>query len=168
WRPRGSYVYPALLICDAASNVSASGGGGSSPGSSGAVICRRVTWLAAGLGFAGSSAIGLTLMAAPGLWMDWFTSDPAVHAAGSLWFRMVGASYGFFGLGLMLYFASQGFGRMQGPLVAGVVRLGITAGGAAWFASLAASLDQVYLAAAAGSVLFGLINAAAVWRARPA
>jgi hypothetical protein len=81
---------------------------------------------------------------------------------------MVGASYGFFGLGLMLYFASQGFGRMQGPLVAGVVRLGITAGGAAWFASQAASLDQVYLAAAAGSVLFGLINAAAVWRARPA
>ncbi|WP_353199181.1 MATE family efflux transporter [Sandarakinorhabdus sp.] len=128
----------------------------------------RVTWLAAGLGFAGSALIGVTLMLAPGLWMDWFTSDPAVHAAGSLWFRMVGGAYGFFGLGLMLYFAAQGFGRMQGPLVAGIVRLSITAGGAAWLAAQAAALDRVYLAAAVGMVMFGLINAAAVWRARPA
>jgi putative MATE family efflux protein len=127
-----------------------------------------VARLAAALGFVGSSAIGLTLWAAPWLWMDIFTTDPAVHAAGSLWFRMVGPSYGFFGLGLMLYFASQGLGRMQGPLIAGIIRLSITAGGAAWFASRAASLDQVYLAAAVGSALFGVINAAAVWRARPA
>ncbi|WP_353216363.1 MATE family efflux transporter [Sandarakinorhabdus sp.] len=127
----------------------------------------RTAWLAAGLAFAGSMVIGLVLMAAPGLWMDWFTADPAVHAAGSLWFHRVGPSYGFFGLGLMLYFASQGFGRMRGPLLAGIVRLAVTAGGAAWLASQAAALDQLYLAAAAGSVMFGLINMAAVWRARP-
>lgn len=125
-----------------------------------------VARLAALLGFAGSSLIGITLALAPGLWMDRFTTDPGVHAAGSLWFRIVGPSYGFFGLGLMLYFASQGLGRMRGPLLAGIVRLSVTAGGAAWLATRAAPLDQLYGAAAAGAVLFGLINAVAVWRAR--
>lgn len=123
--------------------------------------------LAGALGFAGSAAIGMVLAIAPGLWMDWFTQDPQVHAAGSLWFRLVGPVYAVFGLGLMLYFACQGFGRMQGPLVAGISRLGITAGGAAVLAGQAAPLAQVYAAAAAGTLCFGLINAAAVWRARP-
>lgn len=126
-----------------------------------------VTRLAGGLGFVGSSAIGLTLWAAPGLWMDQFTTDPAVHATGSLWLRTVGPSYGFFGLGLMLYFAAQGLGRMRGPLLAGIARLSVTAGGAAWLATRTAPLEQLFLAAAAGSVIFGAINSVAVWRARP-
>lgn len=140
---------------------------GAASGAGNHARASAVARLAAGLGFVGSSAIGLTLWAAPSLWMDLFTTDPAVHAAGSLWFRIVGPSYGFFGLGLMLYFAAQGLGRMQGPLIAGIARLSVTAGGAAWLATRAAPLDQLFLAAAAGSVLFGLINAVAVWRARP-
>lgn len=126
----------------------------------------RVTWLAAGIGGAVTALIGLVLALAPGLWMDGFTTDASVHAAGSDWFRFVGPSYGFFGLGLMLYFASQGFGRMRGPLLAGLIRLSVTAGGAAWLAAQAAPLWQVFLCAAAGSVVFGGINALAVWRAR--
>jgi Na+-driven multidrug efflux pump len=126
-----------------------------------------ITRLAGTLGFAGSAAIGGVLAIAPGLWMDWFTADPQVHAAGTLWFRRVGPVYAVFGLGLMLYFACQGFGRMRGPLVAGIGRLGITAGGAAVLAAHAAPLAQVYSAAAAGTLCFGLVNAAAVWRARP-
>lgn len=129
---------------------------------------RAVARLAAALGFVGTAAIGLVLALAPWLWMDWFTADPAVQAAGSLWFRINGPVYGLFGLGLMLYFAAQGLGRMRGPLLAAISRLTITAGGGAWLAAQGAPLHQVYLAAAAGTICFGVINALAVWRARPA
>jgi putative MATE family efflux protein len=126
-----------------------------------------VTRLAGALGFVGAAAIGAVLVIAPGLWMDWFTADPAVNAAGSLWFRVSGPVYGLFGLGLMLYFAAQGLGRMRGPLVAAIGRLSITAGGAAWLAAQGAPIAQVYLAAAVGTLCFGVVNAVAVWRARP-
>ena len=123
--------------------------------------------LAGGLGFLGAAGIGSVLFIAPNLWMDWFTTDPQVHAAGSLWFRIAGPVYGLFGFGLMLYFAAQGLGRMQGPLVAAISRLAITAGGATWLAARSAPVADIYLTAAIGTVVFGLVNALAVWRARP-
>lgn len=126
-----------------------------------------VTRLAAALGFCGAAGIGVVLVIAPWLWMNWFTADAAVRQAGTLWFHTAGPVYGFFGMGLMLYFAAQGLGRMRGPLLAAISRLAITAGGAAWLAASHAPLLQVYLAAAVGTLCFGLINAAAVWRARP-
>ena len=49
-------------------------------------------------------------------------------AAGAAYLRVVGPAYGFFGLGLALYFASQGAGRSLWPLLAGTVRL-VSAGG---------------------------------------
>ena len=42
---------------------------------------------------------------------------------GAAYLRIVGPAYGFFGLGLSLYFASQGAGRLLWPLLAGLVRL---------------------------------------------
>ena len=58
-------------------------------------------------------------------------------ATGSAYLRYVGPAYGFFGLGLALYFASQGAGRLFWPLFAGLLRLVIAVGGgwAAWFAT---------------------------------
>ncbi len=58
-----------------------------------------------------------------------FTDDPAVLAAGAVYLRLVGPSYGFFGLGLALYFASQGAGRLLWPLLAGFTRLVLAAVG---------------------------------------
>jgi Na+-driven multidrug efflux pump len=126
-----------------------------------------VTRLAGALGFGGSALISAVLLLAPGLWMDRFTSDPQVYAAGRLWFQISGPFYAFFGMGIMLYFAAQGLGRMRGPLLAGVSRLAITAGGAAWLAAQSAPIGAVYAAAAVGTVCYGMVNALAVWRARP-
>ena len=39
---------------------------------------------------------------------------------GAAYLRTVGPAYGFFGLGLSLYFASQGAGRLVWPLLAGL------------------------------------------------
>jgi Na+-driven multidrug efflux pump len=58
-----------------------------------------------------------------------FTSDPSVLAAGTMYLRIVGPFYGFFGLGLALYFASQGAGRLLWPLVSGFIRLTVAAAG---------------------------------------
>ncbi len=50
-------------------------------------------------------------------------------AAGSTYLRIVGPFFGFFGLGMALYFASQGAGALKWPLIAGVSRLIIAVGG---------------------------------------
>ena len=54
-------------------------------------------------------------------------------ATGTAYLRIVGPAYGFFGLGLSLYFASQGAGRLLWPLLAGLLRLLIAVGGG-WLA----------------------------------
>ena len=52
---------------------------------------------------------------------------------GAAYLRVVGPTYGFFGLGLSLYFASQGAGRLAWPLIGGLLRLVIAVGGG-WLA----------------------------------
>ena len=48
-------------------------------------------------------------------WLGLFDTDPGMLATGAAYLRVVGPSYGLFGLGLCLYFASQApagcFGR---------------------------------------------------------
>src|SRR5258708_34634305 len=85
---------------------------------------RRIALVGGAMAFTLTETIGLAAALFPGVWMGLFTRDPAVVAAGSAYLRVVGPSYGFFGLGLALYFASQGAGRVLWPLVAGFVRLG--------------------------------------------
>lgn len=50
-------------------------------------------------------------------------------ATGVAYLRTVGPTYGFFGLGLSLYFASQGARRLGWPLLAGLARMVIAVGG---------------------------------------
>jgi Na+-driven multidrug efflux pump len=84
--------------------------------------------------------------------------DPGVLTAGDTYLRVAGPSYGFFGVGLMLYFASQGRSNMLWPFVAGVLRLVVTVGGAAWLAHIGAPLAKIVAPLVAGSLLFGVIN----------
>ena len=44
-------------------------------------------------------------------------TTPAMLEAGAQYLRIVGPAYGFFGMGLALYFASQGAGRLLWPLL---------------------------------------------------
>src|SRR5438093_789603 len=82
---------------------------------------RRIALVGGAMAFALTETIGLAAALFPGVWMSLFTRDPAVVAAGSAYLRVVGPSYGFFGLGLALYFASQGAGRVVWPVVVGVM-----------------------------------------------
>lgn len=89
----------------------------------------RANWLGGGVVAAITSAIGITAAVAPALWMEFFTSDPLVRGFGASYLNVVGGFYGFFGLGLALFFASQGAGRMVWPLVGSVARLVVVAVG---------------------------------------
>jgi putative MATE family efflux protein len=113
----------------------------------------RVAWI---------EAVGLSSAAFPRLWLALFDTDPAMIDAGSRYLHTVGPFYGFFGLGLALYFASQGAGRLLWPLVANFSRLVIAAGGGLLAERLTGDISAVFLAVGAALAAFGLINAAAV------
>jgi Na+-driven multidrug efflux pump len=85
-----------------------------------------------------------------------------VIEAGSAYLRVVGPFYGFFGLGLALYFASQGAGRLLWPLSAGFLRMLIAIGGG-WLAlRLTGSLAFLFAALALGLVAYGVTILSAV------
>ena len=104
-------------------------------------------------------SIGLLAALFPHAWLGLFTADPAVLAAGTRYLRIVAPSYGAVSVGMMLYFACQGRARMSWPLVAGIARLAVAAGGGLLLAREGAGMTAVFAAVAAGSVAYGLLNA---------
>lgn len=120
----------------------------------------RVAWTGGFVAFAAIGAIGWTAALLPESWSRLFTDDPQVIAAGVSCLTHVGPFYCLFGLGLALYFANMGAGRMTVPLVAGIARLVVaTAGG--WFAveKMGMGLDGVFAAIAAGMAVYGCLIA---------
>jgi len=97
-----------------------------------------------------------------GTWLGLFGHDAAMLETGTAYLRAVGPVYGFFGLGLSLYFASQGAGRLFWPLFAGLLRLVIAIGGG-WLALRATgSLGWMFVALSVALVVYGTTIAAAV------
>jgi Na+-driven multidrug efflux pump len=84
---------------------------------------QRVAWIGAGIAAGVTGGIGLVGALAPQLWLGLFSGEPDVLAAGATYLRIVGPTYAFFGVGLALYFASQGAGRLLWPVLGGSVRL---------------------------------------------
>ncbi|MFX6918863.1 hypothetical protein ABTH79_19320, partial [Acinetobacter baumannii] len=74
----------------------------------------------------------------------------------------VGPAYGFFGLGLSLYFASQGAGRLFWPLAAGTLRVAIALGGGWALLAATGSLTWLFAALALGLVVYGIVLTTAV------
>jgi len=130
---------------------------------------ERVAWVGAGLAAAVTGTIGVLGALWPHAWLGLFSRDPGVLATGTAYLHIVGPTYGFFGIGLALYFASQGAGRLGWPLAAGFARLVLAAaGGALAVRQLGAGPAGIFAAVAAAMVAFGTINALAVrfgaWR----
>lgn len=122
----------------------------------------KAAWTGALLAFLMAEAIGLLAAAFPGAWLRLFTQDAQMIEAGSLYLRTVGPVYGFFGLGLVLYFASQGAGQLKWPVVGNLVRLVLAAGGG-WLALRAGGgLLSVFFAQALALVAYGLVNAGTI------
>jgi putative MATE family efflux protein len=130
---------------------------------------ERIAWTGAGIAGAVTGTIGLTAAAVPSAWAGLFTSDPAVASVAASYLRIVGPAYALFGVGLALYFASQGAGRLRWPVIASVTRLLLaTGGGWAALALLGGGLSSVFVAMAVALVAYGGLTAWAVragaWR----
>ena len=132
---------------------------------------RRMAW-AGGL-FVGAvtGLIGVVVALWPELWLANFTADAGAHAIGARYLAIVGPFYGFFGLGMALYFASQGTGNMVWPFTAGVLRLVVAAGGGALAVTVFADgMGILFACIAAGLLCFGGLIAwsllSVVWNPR--
>jgi Na+-driven multidrug efflux pump len=124
----------------------------------------RAAWIGAAIATGLCELIGLCAAAAPRAWLSLFGNDPAMLDAGSRYLHAVGPVYGLFGLGMALYFASQGAGRLLWPLLGNFARLIIAAGGGFLALRWTGNLTEVFVALAVALAAFGLINAAAVAR----
>ena len=126
---------------------------------------RRIAWTAALVSTITAGTIGAAAALFPHAWVGLFSSEPEVLRAGAAYLQRVAPFYAFVGLGMALYFASQGAGRMSWPFTAGVARMLIVAvGGTLWVHSASASLAGLFWIVAAAQVAFGAINAFGMWR----
>jgi putative MATE family efflux protein len=132
---------------------------------------ERIGWIGGGCAALLTGAIGMCLAFFPGLWMDLFTTNSEVFASGASYLKIVGPVFLFQGLGLSLYFASQGARAVFWPVMATIIRFGIAGLGALlgvkWFGF---ERNFIFGCISAGMVSYGLITSASLylgaWRRR--
>ena len=132
---------------------------------------ERIGWVGGSSAALLAGGVGLVLALAPGLWMNLFTQDPETYAAGATYLRIAGPAFFFQGLGLSLYFASQGAGAVLWPVIATILRFVVAAAFAAagvhWFHM---GLNFICACIAAGMVVYGVVTAMSIhlgaWRVR--
>jgi Na+-driven multidrug efflux pump len=127
----------------------------------------RVAWTGslAAAGIVGS--IGLLVAVFPDLWLGMFLdpSNTAALDAGRSYFRLVAPFYAFFGLGLALYFASQGAGRMIWPVISSLSRMAVALALALILTTYTSmGVDGIFAAIGCAMLAYGLIIALAIWR----
>jgi len=130
----------------------------------------RIALTGGAVAFLLTEAVGLTAAIWPHAWLGLFGDDASMLETGAAYLRIVGPTYGFFGLGLSLYFASQGAGRLLWPILTGFVRLLVAIGGGWLVLQLTGSLLWLFAALALGLIVYGTTLttaiASGVWFAR--
>ena len=122
----------------------------------------RIALTGGALAFLLTEAIGIAAALWPEAWLTLFDSNSQMLATGAAYLQAVGPTYGFFGLGLSLYFASQGAGRLGWPLLAGLIRLVIAVGGGWVVLMLTGSLAWVFATLGVALVVYGALLVSAV------
>ena len=123
---------------------------------------RRVAWVAGGVSAFNLALIGAVVTLAPELWARLFTQDETVLGFARQYLVTAGPAFPFFGLGLTLFFASQGAGQVIGPVLAGTVRLVLVAGVGYWLTQHQGTAEHFYGLVAVAMVLYGVVTAVAI------
>jgi len=126
---------------------------------------RRLAWIGGLMTLLAAGLAGITVGAAPAAFAALFTSDPEVLRIATRALTFIAPAYGAFGLGMALYFASMGAGRMAWPVAAAVARIGLAVGCGWLLADVAGlGLDGQFAAVAMGITSYGLVTALGVRR----
>ncbi len=128
---------------------------------------REIAWTGAGIVALLCGTIGATVAIRPALWIGLFSDSADVARIGALYLHIVGPAYLCFGLGLGLFYVTQGFGRGVAAMNANAVRMFASAGGglvAIWWLDL--GLAGFFAAVAAGFCLYAALLVRAVTRVK--
>ena len=105
-----------------------------------------------------SILIGLTLAVFPEAWIQFFTDDIKAFEVTKKYIQIVGPFYIFQGIGLSLYFASQGANAMKWPTIATIARFIIAcAGGGISVYWLDLGIESIFMSSSAAMAIFGLM-----------
>ncbi|RTL62585.1 MAG: MATE family efflux transporter [Hyphomicrobiales bacterium] len=124
---------------------------------------RAVAWTGAIVTAVALGFIGVVVGLFPGLWAAIFTADAGVRGVADTYLRLAGPTFGLFGLGLCLYFASQGAGKVLQPVLAGTLRLAIVIAGGWYLTSTAAPLWALFAMVALSLALYGIATGLGVY-----
>jgi putative MATE family efflux protein len=126
---------------------------------------RAIAWSGGAVAAAACGAVGLFFALFPRFWMGIFTTDEEIIRIGASYLRIVGPTYALYGLGIGLYFACQGYGKLVLAVVANGIRLLLAAGGGfiAMF-WLGAGTAGIFTAIALGFVVYAVLTSVAVSR----
>jgi putative MATE family efflux protein len=129
---------------------------------------RRIAWTGAATIALLCGILGLVVAVQPSIWLGLFSDDAEVARLGAMYLRIVGPVYVFFGLGLGLFFVSQGLGRGFAAMIANAVRLLVSAGaGLAAIYWLNLGATGLFAAIACGFCIYAALTALAVVRMPP-
>jgi len=124
---------------------------------------RRTAWVGGLMALAVCSSVGVSVAIWPMAFATLFASDAEVAAIAARALSFIGPAFGGFGLGMAMYFAAMGAGRMGYPIVAGLSRLALAVGGGWLLADvLGFGMNGQFLAVALGITVYGVLTAVAV------
>ena len=126
---------------------------------------RRIAWTGGITVAVACGSIGTFFALLPGAWMGLFSDEEEIIRAGSTYLRIAGPIYALYGLGMALYFAAQGLGRVLPAVAANGARLAVSAcGGLLAVFWLEAGPLGFFLAIAVGFVTYGGLTTRALFR----
>lgn len=132
---------------------------GTAMGAGDVLRARAVAWTAGAMAAAALGVLGAIAALMPWLWVDLFTADPIVRQTAYSYLTIAGVGFPFFGLGLCLYFGSQGAGRVGGAIAAQAIRLGVVAIGGWLLVQAGLPLWSVFVLSVCAMIAMGLATA---------
>ena len=126
---------------------------------------RSIAWTGGVVVAAACGLVGVFFALFPRLWMGAFTIDEEIVRIGSSYLQIVGPTYALYGLGIGLYFACQGYGKLVFAVAANGVRL-VTAAGAGLIALMwfEAGASGMFASIAAAFAVYAALTSLALAR----
>jgi putative MATE family efflux protein len=117
----------------------------------------KIVLIGGAVAFGVTESIGILAALFPEGWLKLFTRDATAIKVGSDYLRIVGPAFGFFGLGVGMYFALLGANLLFWPIVGAVLRSALAMCGGAVVALYFGSLHGMFVVLALALLVSGAI-----------